>query len=191
MAILGILFGLSSPYLFGAREKRILENERDRVVNTLKDAQQLAIAAYEGYDYQVVIEPPRTVRLLPANESVTLHPKTIFTDDSAGAITFMRLTGQNFIAVACIGTLIGNIAMLSGFGGETMSAVYARLCISLLTILYGVILSWIICIPMAKRFESVANQGDLERLDYLENGERFALWISVAVIGFVIYLWSL
>lgn len=93
-AILAILLGLSSPYLFGYKEKLILETERDKVVNSLKLAQQKAIAAYKGYDYQVQFNPPSSYTLLQEDQTISLHPKIEISSVNPAMITFGRLSGK-------------------------------------------------------------------------------------------------
>lgn len=97
-AILAILLGLSSPYLFGYKEKLILETERDKIVNSLKLSQQKAIAAYKGYDYRVQFNPnpdgPDSFTLQPENQTTSLHSKIEITSVTPATITFGRLSGK-------------------------------------------------------------------------------------------------
>jgi len=100
LAILAILLGLSSPYLFGYKEKLILETERDKIVNSLKLAQQKSIAAYKGYDYQVQFnlnpdpDEADSFTLQPENQTTSLHPKIKISSVTPLTITFGRLSGR-------------------------------------------------------------------------------------------------
>lgn len=99
--IIAILAGITTPYLFGSREKTLLEKETDKVVDFLKIAQQNAIAAKGGYEYRVMFQltPPHTTFTLdppvkPGGNTLTIHPDIKIT--SVNAITyiaFLRLTG--------------------------------------------------------------------------------------------------
>jgi len=94
-AVLAILFGLSTPYLFGTKEKALLEVEREKIVNALKTAQQKAIAAYEGYDYTVGFDTGNNrVTLQPEGKIISLHPKIELLSSNPESITFYRLTGK-------------------------------------------------------------------------------------------------
>ena len=95
MAILVILSGLSTPYLFGAKEKALLEKERDQIVNSLKLAQQKAIAAYKGYDYTVVFnQTGNQYRLPEEGKTVNLSSRITITSVQPTTIKFLRLTGE-------------------------------------------------------------------------------------------------
>jgi prepilin-type N-terminal cleavage/methylation domain-containing protein len=94
MAILVILFGLATPYLLGTKEKFILESERERIINSLKDAQQKAIVAYQGFDYQIAFHPPQSYTRLPEDHTFILNNKIKIENAVPLTITFGRLTGN-------------------------------------------------------------------------------------------------
>jgi hypothetical protein len=98
-----------------------------------------------------------------------------------------RIYSHNFIACGCIVVLICCASIFHDPGGRK-DLFFNKLIVLAIPLLYGVLLGWVICVPMANRFESIPNQGSLEHLDYLESGERFALWMSLALIGLSIVL---
>lgn len=99
MGIIAILLGLATPYLFGAKEKASLELERDKIVNTLKTAQQKAIAAYQGYNYIVEFDEHNNQYTLKAEgdsfSQTTILPSQIKSISAlpTNNITFEKLTG--------------------------------------------------------------------------------------------------
>lgn len=92
-AIFGILLGLATPYLFGAKEKVLLELERDRIVGDLKIAQQKAVSAYKGYDYSVEFDQANNRYISQPDGKTTRLPPQIEISSSSPSITFLRLTG--------------------------------------------------------------------------------------------------
>lgn len=94
-ALLGLLVLSFNLYLFGTKEKKILETERDQIVNSLKIAQQDARAAYMGYDYTVHFDKLNNqYTIQPENTTVTLHPDIKIDSVVPSSITFYRLTGR-------------------------------------------------------------------------------------------------
>jgi type II secretory pathway pseudopilin PulG len=98
--IVAVLLAITTPYLFGSREKTLLEKERDKVADFLKIAQQNAIAAKGGKDYQVLyqLSPVNTFTLnppiKPKTSIIEVHPDiTITSPNFTTWISFSRLTG--------------------------------------------------------------------------------------------------
>jgi type II secretory pathway pseudopilin PulG len=89
-AILGLMVGLGSPYLFGHREKARLEGERDKITSQLKIAQQKAIGAYKGEDQTVEINLSGIIKDSDGQTYTISDPVEI---TSGGNITFERLSG--------------------------------------------------------------------------------------------------
>lgn len=95
VALLGLLVLSFNLYLFGTKEKKILETERDQIVNSLKIAQQDARAAYMGYDYTIQFDKLNNqYTIQPENTTVTLHPDVKIDSVVPPSITFYRLTGR-------------------------------------------------------------------------------------------------
>jgi len=95
IAILAISLGFSTPYLFGVREKIILQGEQEKIVADLHTAQQNAISAQGGYDYSLEFQPLQHSYLLqPGAKRVNLHPQINIEAVSPSIITYRRLTGQ-------------------------------------------------------------------------------------------------
>lgn len=93
--ILLLLFVFSTPYLFGTREKMILETERDKIANSLELAQQNAIAAYKGYDYTIEFDKDNNQYVLqPEGKTNILHPKIEIFSVDPSEITFFKLIGK-------------------------------------------------------------------------------------------------
>lgn len=53
VVVIGIVVTLSAPYLLGQREKRLLTSERDKLMSFMKEAQNKAMIAEDGYGYSV------------------------------------------------------------------------------------------------------------------------------------------
>jgi prepilin-type N-terminal cleavage/methylation domain-containing protein len=95
-AILAILTGLATPYLLGTKEKILLETEQEKIANVLREGRQKAIAAYEGYGYQIRFNPPREVILQPETDHqlIAVNQQVEITIANPEEINFARLTGQ-------------------------------------------------------------------------------------------------
>jgi len=53
VVILGVVAVLSTSYLLGQREKRLLMSQRDQMITVLKEAQNKSMVAEDGYAYRV------------------------------------------------------------------------------------------------------------------------------------------
>lgn len=53
VVLVGIVATMSAPYLMGQREKRLLTTERDKLMSFMKEAQNKAMIAEDGYGYSV------------------------------------------------------------------------------------------------------------------------------------------
>lgn len=97
MSLLGLLFGLATPYLFGTKEKTSLETETEKLVNQLKMIQQDAIAAREGQTYSLLLLPnSNQYRLAAGTEQEKTFSLQYDLVSPAGetALVFSQLTGQ-------------------------------------------------------------------------------------------------
>lgn len=97
--VIAVLVAIATPYLFGTREKAFLEKERDKIVDFLKIAQQNAIAAQGGRDYNVWYNFPEKEfvlsPVLPGKDStLELHRSIEEISANYSYIKFLRLTGQ-------------------------------------------------------------------------------------------------
>jgi type II secretory pathway pseudopilin PulG len=102
--IIAVLLAITTPYLFGTREKTLLEKERDKVVDFLKIAQQNAIAAKGGHEYRVMFQlaqntftlvpPVKPAPVTTGSNTLEIHPDiTITSPHFTTYIAFLRLTG--------------------------------------------------------------------------------------------------
>ena len=96
-AIVGILAVMTTPYLFGTKEKNLLQAQADLLLRDLKIGQQNAIAAYKGYDYTISFNVGNnTYTLQPEIEPIVkpLFEGVSFEYASPSQITFEKLTGE-------------------------------------------------------------------------------------------------
>ncbi len=97
MSLLGLLFGLATPYLFGTKEKTDLETETEKLVNQLKMIQQDAIAAREGQTYSLLLLPDSNqYRLATGTEQEKTFSLQydLVSPARETALVFSQLTGQ-------------------------------------------------------------------------------------------------
>lgn len=95
MAIIAVISAISTPYLLGSKEKILLQTEQEKILSDLKNAQQQSIAAYRGYEYSVIFNPPDQYRLQPENEAKTIHPDVeILSISPVSTISFEKLSGK-------------------------------------------------------------------------------------------------
>lgn len=95
LAILAMVFGIATPYLFGAREKTLLTGEGDRMIVALQTARQHSIQARLGYEYSVTLTPPGEFTIAPEGPTSRLaNGIEISAPSTFTIIVFEKLTGK-------------------------------------------------------------------------------------------------
>jgi type II secretory pathway pseudopilin PulG len=92
VSVMGILATIGAPHLFGSLEKKRLQTERDKIVSTLKAAQQQSRVAQDGRSYGVRFSPYR-ISTIPDNQSVTLDSGVKLAHFDSPTIFFEKISG--------------------------------------------------------------------------------------------------
>ena len=130
----------------------------------------LALMVGIGSNLPAMIDPPSLIitlggtiaALLFAGQSIPNMFGAVFSggagaDDLRSAARAWELTGAFSLAMGAIGTFIGLIIMLKNM--DDPDAIGPGMAIALLTVFYGLILSFGIALPLRSRLEDRAAQG--------------------------------
>lgn len=105
VVLIGIVVTMSAPYLLGQREKRLLTSERDKLMSFMKEAQNKAMIAEDGYGYSVseVVSGDSVYQICQTGGSLCLDRQLRLNRAVvvvwSGDIEFEKLTGSTLSLV--------------------------------------------------------------------------------------------
>jgi prepilin-type N-terminal cleavage/methylation domain-containing protein len=97
VVLVGIVTTMSAPYLLGQREKRLLTTERDKLMSFMKEAQNKAMIAEDGYGYTVVEVNPGNYQICQTGGPLCMERQISLSNSLMilwpGDVEFEKLTG--------------------------------------------------------------------------------------------------